>query len=74
MGLEAIELYQKISYNLHNEVLYICLLNACSHSGLLNQARSIFNGIINKTEKITCAMVCLMLLILFLCQDCFQII
>ena len=57
MGLEAIDLYRQIPNYLHNEVSYICVLNACSHSGLLDQARSIFNEIWNKTEKITTTMV-----------------
>jgi len=58
MGLEAIQLYQELPSHLRNEVSHICVLNACSHSGLLNQARSIFEHITKKTEKITSVMVC----------------
>ncbi len=45
MGLKAIRLYQELPSHLRNEVSHICVLNACSHSGLLNQARSIFEHI-----------------------------
>jgi pentatricopeptide repeat protein len=58
MGVEAIELYRKMPYNFGNEVSDICVLNACSHSGLLDEAYSIFNEISNKTEKIITRMVC----------------
>jgi pentatricopeptide repeat protein len=58
MGVEAIELYRKMPYNFRNEVSDICVLNACSHSGLLDEAYSIFNEISNKTEKIITTMVC----------------
>jgi hypothetical protein len=59
MGLEAVELYQKMPDNLRDEVSHICVLNACSHSALLDQAHSIFNAISHKTEKIITTMVCL---------------
>ncbi len=58
-GLEANEFYRQMPYDLRNEVSHICLLNACSHSGLLDEARSIFNEITMKTEKTTTIMVCL---------------
>jgi pentatricopeptide repeat protein len=58
-GLEAIELYRKMSHHLRNEVSHICALNACSHAGLLDEARTIFNEINIKTEQITTIMVCL---------------
>jgi hypothetical protein len=59
MGSQAIELFRKMPKTLHNEVTYICVLNACSHSALLNEARIIFNEIDRKTEKIVTTMVCL---------------
>ncbi|CAF5146837.1 unnamed protein product, partial [Rotaria sp. Silwood1] len=66
MGSEAIELYRQMPNNLHDEVSHICILNACSHSGLLHQARSIFNEISLKTEKIVTVMTdCLSRLFLF---------
>lgn len=58
MGLEAIQLYRTMPNNLRDEVSHICVLNACSHSGLLHEAYSIFNEISNKTEKINTTMVC----------------
>lgn len=57
MGLQAIELYRQMPSELINEVTYICVLNACSHSGLINEARSIFRNIQIKTEKIYGTMV-----------------
>ena len=62
MGLEAISLYRKMPNNLRDDVSHICVLNACSHSGLVDEARSIFDDISNKTEKIVAAMVCVSLL------------
>jgi pentatricopeptide repeat protein len=57
MGLQAIELYHQMPSELINEVTYICVLNACSHSGLIDEARSIFRNIQTKTEKIYGTMV-----------------
>jgi pentatricopeptide repeat protein len=58
-GLAAIELYQEMPSNFPNEISHICVLNACSHSGLLDQARSIFSKMTMKTERITSIMVSL---------------
>lgn len=57
MGNQAIELYNEMPKELINEGTYICVLNACSHSGLVNQAYSIFTNIQIKTERIYTAMV-----------------
>ncbi|UJR34377.1 hypothetical protein I4U23_021785 [Adineta vaga] len=57
MGLEAVKLYETIPNNIRDEISHICVLNACSHSGLLHQAYQIFNQISNKTEKITTTMI-----------------
>ncbi|CAF4988257.1 unnamed protein product, partial [Rotaria sp. Silwood1] len=66
MGLEAVDLYRKMPNHLRNEVTYVCVLNACSHSGLLDQAHSIFNEISQKSKKIIAAMVdCLSRLYIF---------
>lgn len=65
MGLEAIQLYRQIPRHLRNDVSHVCVLNACSHSGLLDHARSIFNDIVIKTEKITAIMVCLLFIIIY---------
>ncbi|CAF4969389.1 unnamed protein product [Rotaria sp. Silwood1] len=66
MGFEAVNLYKQISIDQCNDITHICVLNACSHSGLLNQARIIFNNIHIKTEKIITTMIdCLSRLFLF---------
>ncbi|CAF4502995.1 unnamed protein product, partial [Rotaria magnacalcarata] len=56
MGSEAVDLYRKMPNNLHDEVSSVCVLNACSHSGLLNEAHSIFNEVSHKTKKMITAM------------------
>ena len=58
MGTEAVELYRKIPNDLRDEVSHLCALNACSHAGLLNECRHIFNQIPHKTAKIVTTMVC----------------
>jgi len=57
MGIQAIELYHKMPKELINEVTHICVLNACSHSGLVSEARLIFKNIEIKSEKIYGTMV-----------------
>ncbi|CAF4242007.1 unnamed protein product, partial [Adineta steineri] len=52
MGVQALELYRKMPEEFINEVTNICVLNACSHSGLIDEARSIFKNIPSKTERI----------------------
>ncbi|CAF2082273.1 unnamed protein product, partial [Rotaria magnacalcarata] len=52
MGIQAIEIYRQISLNLIDEITHICILNACSHSGLVQEARSIFENIPIKTVSI----------------------
>jgi pentatricopeptide repeat protein len=58
-GPEAIDLYRRISNDLRDEISYISVLNACSHSGLLDEARAIFNEINSKTKQIITTMVCI---------------
>ncbi|CAF0925904.1 unnamed protein product [Adineta steineri] len=57
MAMEAIELFNKIPEEFILEETYVSILNACSHAGLVDQARSIFNNINNKTDKIYTTMV-----------------
>ncbi|CAF2067320.1 unnamed protein product, partial [Rotaria magnacalcarata] len=57
MGSQAAELYREMPNNLRNQVSQICVLNACSHAGLLHEARTIFNEISSKTESIITTMV-----------------
>jgi len=59
MGIQAVELFRQVPLDMLNEWIYVCVLNACSHSGLIQEAREIFNEIpINeKTNKIYATMV-----------------
>ena len=57
MGIEAIELFHHMPKEFINDITYVCVLNACSHAGLGNAARSIFNNILQKTEFIYTTMV-----------------
>ncbi|CAF1222236.1 unnamed protein product [Adineta steineri] len=57
MGTQAIELYYKMPKEFRDEGIYISVLNACSHSGLVQEARSIFQSIQKKTEKIYSTMI-----------------
>ncbi|CAF4324222.1 unnamed protein product, partial [Rotaria magnacalcarata] len=41
MGTQAVELYREMPNNLRDHVSQICVLNACSHAGLLHEARTI---------------------------------
>lgn len=56
-GEEAIELYRRMPPNLRNAVSDVCVLNACSHAGLIDQAEHIYQSITNKTEQIVTVMV-----------------
>jgi pentatricopeptide repeat protein len=57
MGIQAIEVFRQMPKEFIDEVTYVCVLNACSHSGLVDEARSIFRNIQTKTEKIYGTMV-----------------
>lgn len=57
MGVEALEIFKQMPVKFADEITYLCVLNACSHAGLVDQARSIFKDISNKTFKIYTAMV-----------------
>ena len=57
MATQAVQLFHQMPSKLISEPTYICVLNACSHSGLVDQAREIFSKINNKTEKIYTTMV-----------------
>ncbi|CAF2131571.1 unnamed protein product [Rotaria magnacalcarata] len=52
LGTQAVELYSGMPNNLRNHISHICVLNACSHAGLLHEARTIFNEISLKTQSI----------------------
>ena len=57
MAAEAIELYHRMPKKLINEKTDTCVLNACAHSGLVNEARSIFEKIPMKNKWIYTSMV-----------------
>ena len=57
MGIDAVHLYDRMPEQLRNEITHTCVLNACSHSGLVDQARTIFTKIPDKTEIISTTMV-----------------
>ena len=63
MGFEAVQLFHEIPVNLLDNCVYVCILNACSHSGLIDQARLIFNKIERKTEAMFTIMVCVLTMI-----------
>ena len=58
-GAEAVELFRKIPLDTIDLWTYTCVLNACSHSGLINEAEEIFSKIPvkDKTERIYTTMV-----------------
>jgi pentatricopeptide repeat protein len=59
MGIEAVQLFNQLSNEILNDYIYVCVLNACSHSGLVHQAKEIFEKIpINeRTNQIYTTMV-----------------
>ncbi|CAF1340153.1 unnamed protein product [Adineta ricciae] len=57
MGDEAIQLYRRMPVEMRDEKAHVCVLNACSHSGLVNECRSIFATIPNKNRFIYTTMV-----------------
>ncbi|CAF1144239.1 unnamed protein product [Rotaria magnacalcarata] len=66
LGTQAVELYREMPNNLRNHISHICVLNACSHAGLLHEARTIFNEISLKTQSLNNTMVdCLSRLFMF---------
>ena len=59
MGKEAIQLFRRVPLDMMDEWIYVCVLNACSHSGFIQDAREIFDKIPIqfRTEKIYTTMV-----------------
>ncbi len=45
MGIEAVRLFNQLPNEILNSWIYVCVLNACSHSGLVQQAKEIFEKI-----------------------------
>ncbi|UJR23991.1 hypothetical protein I4U23_026957 [Adineta vaga] len=66
MGHDAIELYHRMPSKMIVDKTYTCILNACSHSGLVDEARAIFATIQMKNKWTYTAMIdCLSRLFLF---------
>ncbi|UJR24035.1 hypothetical protein I4U23_027000 [Adineta vaga] len=66
MGHSAVELYHRMPLKMIEEKTYTCVLNACSHSGLVDEARTIFSTIEIKNKWIYTSMIdCLSRLFLF---------
>ncbi|CAF3658874.1 unnamed protein product [Rotaria socialis] len=57
MGMQAIALFHQIPREFLHEATYVCALNACSHSGLVGEARLIFKNIEMKTVRIYSTMI-----------------
>ena len=59
LGREAVQLYQQIPIEIIDDIINLCVLNACSHSSLIDEARNIFKNILldKRTEKIYSTMV-----------------
>ena len=57
MGFEAVELFFKIPMKMLDQRTYVCVLNACSHSGLVVQAKNIFENIPDRNVFIFTTMV-----------------
>jgi hypothetical protein len=58
-GMEAVQLLRRVPIDMIDPWIYVCVLNACSHSGLIKEAQEIFNNIPlkDKTERIYTTMV-----------------
>lgn len=56
------QLYQTMPETLKDEITHVCVLNACSHSGLVDQARSIYAKIDVKSVNVVTTMVIAMMI------------
>jgi pentatricopeptide repeat protein len=57
MGSDAVALYRQMPEKMRDAVSHICVLNACSHSGLVDEAQAIFKEINIKSERVISTMV-----------------
>lgn len=59
MGLQAVQLFSIIPSAMFNSWIYVCVLNACSHSALVDRAKQIFDQIPfdDRTDQIYTTMV-----------------
>ena len=51
-GRDAVDLYYRMPPDYIDEITYVCVLNACSHSGMIDDARRIFNNISHPSTRI----------------------
>jgi len=56
-GKQAVDLYHRMPQEYIDEITHVCVLNACSHAGLVDDARQIFDNISHPTAKIITTMV-----------------
>ncbi|UJR24102.1 hypothetical protein I4U23_027069 [Adineta vaga] len=54
---QALELFHQMPKHFRDNYTFVCILNACSHTGRVDQARRIFNEISLKTQQIYTVMV-----------------
>jgi hypothetical protein len=57
MGSDAIALYRQMPETMRDVVSHVCVLNACSHSGLVDEAQVIYNEIDKKSKRVISTMV-----------------
>lgn len=57
MGSQALELFYRMPRKSIVNQTYVCILNACSHSGLVEEARKIFSSIQTRDKRIVTTMV-----------------
>ena len=60
-SVEAIGIYRRIPEQIRDTISHGSVLNACSHAGLIDEARHIFRAIKKKNEIIVASMVCILL-------------
>ena len=54
---QALELFHQMPKHYRDNYTFVCILNACSHTGHVDQAQRIFNEIPLKTQQIYSVMV-----------------
>ncbi|CAF1237191.1 unnamed protein product [Adineta steineri] len=59
LGREAVQLYYEIPFEIIDDIINLCVLNACSHASLIHEAKEIFKNISvdKRSEKIYTAMI-----------------
>ncbi|CAF3844124.1 unnamed protein product, partial [Adineta steineri] len=59
LGRDAVQLYYESPFEIIDDIINLCVLNACSHASLINEAQEIFKNISidKRSEKIYTAMI-----------------